>query len=130
MTDEQRAAVERVLEVKRQTRENGICYLYAVYPGGGYHDDLVTLADLYLAEHPADDDDEPKRHSMLRFFIEDGEGKFYCGDSSDIPGAARTVGYMVESALETLSRDNSEDQEFVLSAKEMTDEEVAALPEV
>lgn len=67
---------------------------------------------------------------MLRFFIEDGEGKFLCGDVSDIPGAAQAIGYMVVAALEELKRDGAENQEFVLSAKEMSDEEVAALPEM
>lgn len=70
---------------------------------------------------------------MIRFFLKDvesGEGFMHCGDASDIPGAMKSIGYMLENTLEELKRDGATDQTFILSAKDMTDEEVEALPDL
>ena len=73
-----------------------------------------------------------KMDGKVRFFVEveGGEGAMYCGDADNIPDAMKGIGNLLEPYLQELAIYPDELSEIYLTAKRMTDEEVAALPEL
>lgn len=64
-----------------------------------------------------------------QYFIQNpdsGEPMLHCG--SDLTSVMASIGYMIEADLHELQEDGDE-ATFIISRKDMTDEEVDALPD-
>ena len=58
--------------------------------------------------------------------LDSGEPAFHCG--SDLTSVMASIGYLLEADLHEL-QDDGEEITFIVSRKDMTDEEVQAIPE-
>jgi hypothetical protein len=70
--------------------------------------------------------------SKKRVFVrnDDGEGSFYCGDLDDREQVRSGIGAIVMAELDDLIGGYIDRVSLDFIVKEMTDEEVAALPEL
>lgn len=61
---------------------------------------------------------------------ESGEPAALCGDADDMPGVLKAIGHFLEADLPESLAANDENIDYQIEIKSMTDEEVAALPDM
>lgn len=61
---------------------------------------------------------------------EDGEGPFYCGHTDDMKGLADGIKHIVMGEIDDLLNGYDDSRDVSFQVREMTDEEIRAIPEV
>jgi hypothetical protein len=61
---------------------------------------------------------------------EGGEGPFYCGHAGDLKERATGLGHIVMGEIDDLLTGSRDEADVSFEVREMTDEEIAAIPEV